>query len=55
MIGNRRFTLTLVGLLVFCAVLIVNPAVDPFTLGLGIAFLLTPQAVSKFGEKPELK
>ena len=49
-IGNRRFTLTLVGLLIFGAILIVNPQVEPLSLGIGIGFLLTPHAVSKFGE-----
>ena len=51
MIGNRRFLLTLAGILSFTAVMLVNANIDPFNLGLGIGLLLTPQAVSKFGEK----
>ena len=50
MIGKRRFLLTLSGLLAYTLIMLIN-AVDPFNLGLGIGLLLTPHAVSKFGEK----
>ncbi len=42
----RKFILTLASLAIFALIMLKNPAIDPFNLGLGICFLLVPTSAA---------
>lgn len=49
-LGWRRWSLSVLGLSAYVLILLLQPQIDPLSLGLGIGFILFPHAVSKFGE-----
>ncbi len=42
----RKFWLTLVAIIIFGAIMLFNPTIDPMNLGLGLGFLLAPMAAA---------
>jgi hypothetical protein len=50
MVGSRKFWQTILGLVIYGILMVQNPHIDAFNLGLGIGSLLTPTAMANIFE-----
>lgn len=48
--GNRKFIITALSLVVYGGILFFAPNIDPANLGLGLGFLIAPNAVGNIFE-----
>lgn len=46
----RKFWLTMAGLIAFTLIMLSSETINPFNLGMGLGFLLTPTAVANLFE-----